>query len=117
MAAVVVDVVGERLSVLADTADAAADARLALVVLAKVLRVRQHSLEELQRHNLHAVVVHLVDASHADILDYAQVSEIFLSEGHPEAGTLDGRIVEHERFKLLVVEQIAVARADIRIGE
>ena len=97
--------------------DAAADAGLALVVLSQVLRIRQYGLQELERHDFHAVVVHLVDAGHADVLDHAQVGQVFLPEGHPEAGALDGREVLHQRLQLLVVKQVGVARPDVRIGQ
>ena len=43
--------------------------------------------------------------------------QILLSEGHPEAGTTDGRIVDDQRLYLLMVEQVAVAWADVRIGK
>ena len=55
VAAVVVYVVCTLLTVL-DTADTATDRCLALVVLAQILRVRQYSLEELQRNDLLTVV-------------------------------------------------------------
>ena len=69
--AVVVDVVGERLAVGANAAYAAADRGLTSVVLAEVLRIGQNGFEELQRYDFLAIVEHGVDASHADVLDYA----------------------------------------------
>ena len=53
MLAVIIYIIGVLLSVVADTTYAAAYAGLALIVLAEVLRVGQHSLQELQGHNLH----------------------------------------------------------------
>ena len=53
MRAVVIDIVGVLLTVVADATDAAADRGLTLVVLAQLLRIGQHGLEELQGHNLH----------------------------------------------------------------
>ena len=115
--AVVVDVVSERFAVLTDTADAAADRGLASVVFAQFLWIRQHSLEELERNDFHAIVHHRVDASHADVLNHAQVGEIFFTESHPEAGALDGWEVEHERFEFFVIHQVAFARTDFGVSE
>ncbi len=129
MAAVVVDIVSALLAVF-QSADAAADARFAVVVLAQVLRVGQHRLEELQRHNLHlhlhlliggsgerSLVFNLVDARHTQVLDAVEVGEILLAEGHPEAGALDCGVVLHERLNLLVVEQIALLGAHVGVGQ
>ena len=113
---VVVDVVGVLLAVL-NTADAAADRGLAFVVLAEVLRVWQHGLQELQRYDLHPgrlaaavserrLVLNLVNTAHADVLDHVEVFQILLAEGHPEASLLDGGIVLHQRLQFLVVQQI-----------
>ena len=128
MRAVVVDIVGKFLAIVTDTANAAADACLAVVVRAEVLRVGQHSFEELQRHNLHlhglirivgkrSRVFDFVDAAHAKILDTIEISEILLTESHPETSALDGGIVEHQAFDFLVVKQVAFARSDFGIGE
>ena len=127
MRAVVVYIVCLLLAVLKAT-DAATDRCLTVVVLAEILRIRQHSLEELQRNNLNlhllawvvgkrSLVSNLVDARHTEVLNAVEVSEILLTECHPEASTLDGRIVLHQRLNLLVVEQIALLRADLRIVE
>ena len=43
--------------------------------------------------------------------------QILLSEGHPEACTFDGRIVDDQRLNLLMVQQVTVARTNIRIGQ
>ena len=64
-----------------------------------------------------AFVVDGHDAGHTDVLDHAEVGEVFLAEGHPEAGAADGGIVFHEAFNLLVVQQIALAGTDFGIGE
>ena len=114
---VVVDVVGQRLAFLVQTADAATDARLAGVVLAQVLRIGQHGFEELQRHNFHALVVDGLDAGHADVLNHAQVGQIFLAEGHPEPGAPDGGEVDNQRLQLLVVHEVALTRANHGVGE
>ena len=45
------------------------------------------------------------------------MGEIFLSECHPETGTLDRGIVLDEGFQFFVIEQIAFTRADARVGE
>ena len=54
---------------------------------------------------------------HADALDYAQVCKVFLAEGHPEPGAFDGGEILYERFQLLVIEQVAVARAYVGVVE
>ena len=126
MLAVVIDVVCALLAVLY-SANTAADACLAVVVLAQVLRVGEHGLEELQGHYFHAggagavgqwsLVFNLVDAAHADVLNDVEVLKILLAEGHPEAGLTDGGIVFNERLQFLVVQQVALPRSDVRIGE
>ena len=124
-----------------ESTDAASYARLAVVVLAQVLRVGQHGLEELQRDDLdldglggfiggslphvpcslffceRSLVHHFVDAAHADVLNDVEVGEVLLAEGHPETGTLDGGIVDDERLYLFVVEQVALLGADAGIGQ
>ncbi len=117
MRAVVPDVICEVLAFLVITFDAATDRGLAVIVLAEILRIGENSLEELEGYDLLTIVVHLVDAGHTDILDHAEMSEIFLTEGHPEAGALDGRIVLDERLKFLVVEEVALTFTDIGISE
>ena len=101
--AVVVEVVGEGVALLVGAGDAASDGGFAVVVFAEVLRVGEHGFKELQGHDFGAVVVDFVDASHADVLDYAQVGEVFLSECHPEASATDCGVVEHQRFEFFVV--------------
>ena len=112
------------LSVL-DSADAATDAGFALIVLSQILGIGQHSLEELQRNNLHhlfaaavglgSLVFHLVNAAHANVLNHIQIVQILLAEGHPEAGTLDGGEVDDKALNLLVMQEIALAGTDIGI--
>ena len=148
MRAVIIYIICVLLPV-SESADAAADARLAIVVLAEVLRVGKHSLEELQGNYLHfdclggmghgargrriailllfapyslllckrCLIHHFVDAAHADVLDDVEVSEVLLPEGHPEACTLDGGIVDDERLYLLVVKQVALLGTDAGIGQ
>ena len=48
-------------------------------------------------------------------LQNVQHGEVFLPEGHPETGTLDGRIALHKRLKLLMVKQIRFTVANIGI--
>ena len=118
--AVIIYIIGVLLAVF-ESADTAADRGFALVVLAQVLRIRQYGLEELQGNNLHldgfsrlvvwsfgrlgisvaflcqrCLIDNLIDAAHADVLNHFEVLEILLSEGHPEAGALDGWIVDDE---------------------
>ena len=127
MRAVVVNIISALLTVF-HAPDAATDARLALIVLSQVLRVGQHSLEELQRHDFHAhgflgvigkrrVVFHLVDTSHADVLHHLEVFEVLLAEGHPETSQAYGGIVLHQALQFFMVHEITLARSDIRIGE
>ena len=92
VATVVVNVVSLLFAIL-QTTDAATDRGLARVVLAQVARVRQYGFQELDGNDLLTIVHNRVDACHTDILDHAQVSEVLLAECHPEARTLDGRIV------------------------
>ena len=126
MFAVVVDVVGVLLAVF-HAANATADGGFAVVVLAQFLRVGQHGFEELQRHDVHlgrlrgvvgqwCFVADGVDACHANLLNDVQIVEVLLSEGHPEARLFDGGIVFHQRLQLLVVHEIAVAWADVGVG-
>ena len=124
MRTVVIYIVGVLLAT-AQTPDAATDGGLAVVVLAQVLRVGEYGLEELEGHNLHhlfaraislgSLVFHLIDTAHADVLDDIQVGEILLSEGHPEAGTLDGGEVDDEALYLLMVQQVAFLRTDVGV--
>ena len=43
------------------------------------------------------------------------MSQIFLSESHPEAGTFNCREVFGQAFQLFVVHQVGLSRTDIRI--
>ena len=113
---VVVDIIGKLLAVF-ETAYAATYRGLALVVLAEVLRIGQHGFEELQRHDFHAVVVDGFDAGHTYVLYHTQVGEILLPEGHPETSPLNGRIVLDQALQLFVMEQVALAGADVGIGK
>ncbi len=125
--AVVIYIIGVLLAVLLAT-DAATDGSLAVVVLAEVLGVGQHGLQELQRNDLHlgglagavrqrSLVLYFVDAAHAEVLDAVEIGEVLLAEGHPEASLLDGGVVLHQALQLLVVHQVALARADVGVGE
>ena len=74
------------------------------------------SRNSIRRNDLGAVIVHFVDAGHAYVLDHAQMGEIFLSECHPETGTLDRGIVLDEGFQFFVIEQIAFTRGFEKAG-
>ena len=113
---VVVNVVSMLLTVL-HTADAATDRRLAFVVFAQVLGIRQHGFEELQGLDHVSLVVDGHNRVHTDVLDHAQVRKILLSERHPEACALDRGEVDHQALDFLVVEQVALARSDVGIGQ
>ena len=89
-----------------DTTDTATDRSFAFVVFAQILWVRKHSFQELQRNNFHTVVVDRLYACHTYILDNLQVGKISLTECHPEACTLDGRIVLNQRLQLFVIQQV-----------
>ena len=43
--------------------------------------------------------------------------QVLLTESHPETGTLDSGIIDDKALNLLVVQQIAVARTDVGVGE
>lgn len=114
--AVVVDVIRMFLSVLQAT-DAATDARLSLIVLTEFLRVGQYGFEELKGDDFLALIVDGYDTGHADILNNAQVGQIFLPESHPEAGATDGGVVLDEAFQLFVVQEVTFARTHFGVGE
>ena len=105
------------MTILSDTTDAATDAGFAFVVFAKILRIRQHCFEELERLNPVAFVVDRNDAVHTNVLNDAKVSEVFLSESHPEACTLNSGEVLNEAFDFFVVEQVRFARTYVRISK
>ena len=122
---VIIYIIGVLLTVVAYSADTTANGCLAFVVLAEVLRIGQYRLEELQRNYLHLditrsvskrrLVLYFVDTTHSNVLYHLEVLQILLTEGHPETCTLYGGIVYHERLYLLVVQEVAVARTDVRI--
>ena len=109
----VVEVVRLVLAVLLAAEDAA-DVRLALRARSEACRIRQHGLEELQRHDLLALELDRLDGGHADILEAAEVIEVALAERHEEADALDARDGEAEALELLVVQEVHVLRADFR---
>ena len=81
------------------------------------MRVGKDGFQELQRNNLHAVIFHFVYAGHTDILDDTQVCEVFLAKRHPEACTLDGGEILHQRLQFFVIKQVGVAWTDVRISQ
>ena len=93
MVAVVVDVVCLLLAIL-DTLDAATDGGLTVIVLTEGFGVGKYGFEELDGHNLHTIIHNGGDAGHTDVLNHAEVRQVFLSEGHPEACALDGGVVD-----------------------
>ena len=127
MATVVIYIIGMLLAVVANTTNATANRGLSLVILAQILWVGQYSFQELQRYNLYlscacavsqwSLILYLVDTAHANILNHLEVLEVLLAEGHPEAGTLDGWIVDDQRLNFLMVQQIAVTRTNLWISQ
>ena len=133
MLAVVIYVVCLLLTVF-HSPDAASYGCLAVIVLAEVLRIGQYGLQELKRNDLHlcgcwvsrreslslfydqrSLILYLVDAAHADILYHIKVGEILLSEGHPEASLTYGGIVLDKRLQLLMMHQVRLTWAYLRI--
>ena len=112
--AVVIDIVGALLAVL-DALDLAADGGLAVVAFSKRGGFGEHGFQELQRNYVHSLVIDGLDARHANFLQHVQNGKVFLSESHPEAGALDGRVAFHERLKLLMIKQIGFAVADVGV--
>ena len=43
--------------------------------------------------------------------------QVLLTKGHPEASTLDGGIVDDQTLYLLMMQQIAVARTNLWVGQ
>lgn len=113
MVADVVEVVRLVLAVLLAAEDAA-DVRLALRARAEACRVRQHGLEELQRHDLLALELDRLDRRHADVLEALEVREVALAERHEEADALDARDVEAEALEFLMVQEVHILRSDFR---
>lgn len=114
VAAVVPDVVGALLAVF-DATDAAADAGLAGVVFAEATGVGQYRLEEFEGDDFHTFVHDGGDAGHTDVLDDAQVGQVLIAEGHPEARPFEGGEVLDERLQLLVVNQVRIFGADVGV--
>src|SRR5882724_8098536 len=112
----VVDEVALALAVL-DAFAQTADRCLAGVARGERRRVRQQRAQELDRHDLLALEVDLVDPRHADVLKHLEVLEVRLAERHPEPDAAQALEVLDERLELLVIEQEAVALADTRIVE
>ena len=106
MAAVVVYIVGVLLAILANTTNATADGGFTFIVLTQVLWVGQYGLQDLKGDNLYfggtcsvcqwCLLLHLVDAAHTNVLNHFEVLQILLSEGHPEAGTLDVGVIDDQ---------------------
>ena len=102
LAAIIVNIVSAFFTIF-QTTDTATDGGFSFVIFAQVLRVGQYGFQELQRNNLHSVIIHFVDARHTNILDYSQMSQIFLTESHPETCTFNGWEVFHQRFQFFVI--------------
>ena len=45
------------------------------------------------------------------------MGQVFLSESHPETCPLDGRVIFHQGFQFLMIQQIGIPLPDIRIGQ
>jgi hypothetical protein len=66
-------------------------------------------LQELDGHDLLPLELDGLDAGHAHVLEHAQVRDVLVPEGHPEADALEPLDVLAERLELLVVEQVRLA--------
>ena len=91
MTAVVIYIIRQVLALLVLARYAAAYRGLAVIILAEILRVGQHGLQELQRYDFSTVVLDFVYTRHAYVLNDTQMCQILLSESHPEACALDCR--------------------------
>ena len=116
MRAVVIYIVSMFLTIL-NTTDATTNAGFALVVFTQVLWIRQYSFKELQWNNFHTLINDGLDRVHANVLNNAQVSEVFLTEGHPEASTLNGGVVFNKALNFFVVKQVALLRTNIGVSK
>ena len=114
--AVVVDVVGVFLTIL-DTTDTATDRGFSLIVFTQILGIGEDRFEELEGLDHVSLVVDGDDGVHTDVLDHTQVGEIFLSKGHPEARALDGGEIDDKTLDFFVVEEIALTRTHVGIGQ
>jgi hypothetical protein len=74
VAAVVIYIIGVLLAIVANTTDTTADRGLTLVVLAQILWVRQHGLEELQRYNLYLGSTSAISQLHTQTSALARVT-------------------------------------------
>ncbi len=114
MAAIVPHVVGTFLAVLY-AFNAAADAGKPGVVFTQFFRRRQHCFQEFEWNDIHTFKLDRFDAGHTDVLNHAQVCEVFLAESHPETGAAERREVFYQTFQFFVVNQVGAFRADFRI--
>ncbi len=104
--AIIIYIIGERFALFVFSRNTAPYRSFAMIVFAKILRIWQYGLKELQRNNLCTIIFNLVYTGHAYILYNTQVCKVFLSESHPETGTLNGWEVLHQALKLLMVKQV-----------
>ena len=79
--------------------------------------IGEDSFEELEGLDHMSLIVDGDNGVHTNVLDYTQVGEIFLSEGHPEARALDGGEVDDKTLDFFVVEEIALTRSHVGIGQ
>ena len=90
--------------------DDATDAGTSMGSFAQVTGIRQHGLEELQGHNLHAIVHNGVNAGHAHIFKHGKMIDVVGGEAHPELGTFNGGNVLDQGLHLLVVHAVNLIR-------
>ena len=90
----------------------AADVCLAVRAGTKACRIREKSLEELDRNDLVAFKLNGSRREHANVFEALHVSEIALSECHEETDPLNFRNVYGQRFKLFVMQKIHILHSD-----
>lgn len=98
--------------------DDVADAGFALGGFAKVARVGEHGLQELERDDFHAVVNNRINTSHANVLEDFEMLEVIRREGHPELSPADGRDVFDQAFHFFMIHTVDFICANfLRAGE
>ena len=64
-----------------------------------------------------AFVADRYDAVHTNVLNHAEVSEVFLTESHPKTRTLDGGIILYETFDFFMVKEVRLTRTDVGVSK
>ena len=108
----VVQIVSLRLAILS-TLENATDVRLAHRARTEACRVREESLEELDRNNVLTLELDRLRAEHAHVFEATHVVEVALAKRHEEADALDARNVLGQGFNFFVVEEVHVLLADL----